>query len=463
VADRASLEIDFGPRSLDGASQGPAEFRAGTSSNPASETWPVRFDGQPVIDYLGQLRTDSLGRLIVLGGQGKSGHTTPTPPPLPGYANNDGWFDDISDGPVTATVRLTDGREIDVDAAGGAWVLVAPPDFAPRIGAAVTLYDLLTDVAVRNVPCPADNALYDDGMPLARLRQLQDDFQESAVVEFPTTLPDYNREIQPILRAAYEYRWVTSLAAGKHNSLVTSIMADPSTKSAKARAKVFGYLRAPTGGTAATGVRTMPKLLGDNPYSGQEPESVRKLPLTRTQFGLMRRWADGKFVPPASSPPEPAASVASLAHGLDRAALENGCGGAFFPGIEGGWQMRSPNLYVEPFRLDLQGTSQYWGEQGQPLRAGHFSRQMAVPWHADFNDCRIEGAYGWWPSQRPDDVYVAAAAKATPVPWARATNRFSGGNLVSSHADMVALWYKFGFVTKQGDWFLESERASSIP
>ena len=45
------------------------------------------------------------------------------------YLENEGWYDDISDGPVTAHVKLTaTGDEFD---AAGAWVLVAPPDYAP--------------------------------------------------------------------------------------------------------------------------------------------------------------------------------------------------------------------------------------------------------------------------------------------------------------------------------------------
>ncbi len=64
--------------------------------------------------YLGELKTDEAGRLIVLGGHGKTGS-------VPGakittFANNDGWHDDTADGPVTATVSIA-GRAIPVDPA----------------------------------------------------------------------------------------------------------------------------------------------------------------------------------------------------------------------------------------------------------------------------------------------------------------------------------------------------------
>jgi hypothetical protein len=172
----------------------------------------------------------------------------------------------------------------------------------------------------------------------------------------------------------------------------------------------------------------------------------------------MRQWANGTFTAPDGSAPPPAAITA---HGLDRAVLENCVGGAFFPGIEFGWQMRNASLFAEPFRLNLAATSGYWGET-QTIGPGHFTRQMAVPWHADFNDCRNEGDYGWWPSQRPTDVLPSPAASAR-VDWARPSKQFTSGKQVSGHSDMLENWYKFGFVVQSGDVYTESERAAQIP
>lgn len=93
---------------------------------------------------------------------------------------------------------------------------------------------------------------------------------------------------------------------------------------------------------------------------------------------------------------------------------------------------------------------------------GHFTRQMAVPWQADFNDCRNEGNYGWWPSQRPTHALPSAGA-TTRLDWARPNNRFEGRNRESTHEDMVNHWYKFGFVLEEGDLFIEKERAATIP
>ena len=70
------------------------------------------FRGTPV--PLGELEVDSEGRLLVLGGFGNSGSTKPDNPigadPQDDdyWANNDYWYDDVSDGTVTARCDLAD-------------------------------------------------------------------------------------------------------------------------------------------------------------------------------------------------------------------------------------------------------------------------------------------------------------------------------------------------------------------
>ena len=103
--------------------------------------------------------------------------------------------------------------------------------------------------------------------------------------------------------------------------------------------------------------------------------------------------------------------------------------------------------------------------------AGHFSRQMAVPWQADFTDCAKNGSgeneFGWWPGQRPDDVFRDQADVAGRVdrPWARPTpgRTWPYGHELPTKEEMVAHWYKFGFVVKEGEAYLESERAERVP
>jgi hypothetical protein len=336
-------------------------------------------------------------------------------------------------------------------------VFCTPPDFAPEIGQAVNLYDLLFDLALRSLPLPANNALYAPGGPLASLSALKQDFHPNDEVEFPTYVPDFTNEIQPTLVNAYNLWWVTTLVNSKHQGLLESQLGDPDPQYNKDRQYTFSYMRPPAGAVPPqNGKKSMPQQRGDDPYNLKAPDYVTYASLTRTQYGLMRRWASGAFADSGQLP-----SPAITPHGLDRAALEHASGGAFFPGIEVSWQIRNPNLYAEPFRLNLAGTSQYLGEEGQPLSAGHFSRQMALPWHADFNDCHNEGAFAWWPAQRPDDAYSRTVGKR--VPWSRPDTRFPGGSQQSSHQDMIAYWSKFGFVLSAVDGYIESERAPQIP
>jgi hypothetical protein len=80
-----------------------------------------KFIGEPV--YLGVLCTDDLGRLLFLGGHGISGTPFANNPPTT-FANNNGWHDDVSDGPIDAEV-IYEGRSLAVE---GAWVICAPPN-----------------------------------------------------------------------------------------------------------------------------------------------------------------------------------------------------------------------------------------------------------------------------------------------------------------------------------------------
>jgi hypothetical protein len=471
----------------------------------------VDASGNPVISYMGQLRTDYAGRLIFLGGKGKSASSTNPPTPLTHWANNDTWFDDVGDGPVTATVTLKDGRSFSVDGTdsvsgkpwvGSAWVLVTPPKPAAWAVGCVSLYDLAFDLGVRSLTIPPENVLYDDGGPLARLRRMKASFTQGGVgapIELPDYVPDYATEIYPMLQAAYHYRWTTELVNSKMDSLNNPVLADPSAASLAARGGFWQYIREPIGALSLPGNRDMPRLRGDDPYQGQsiahymfaqagpgvtkggDPDAptaadiasnIRSLPVLHTQFGLYQNWAAGvnSFVAPATLPPQLPAPVITP-HGLDRAALEGCIGGAFGPGIEIGWQIRHPALWIEPFRLNPNAVSMYLDQngnpEGTPIGPGLFSRQQAVPWQADYNACRSEGSYGWWPSARPTAVLLNPTDDLSKrVDWSRPSgNKFAGGNAVSNYQDMVDNWYKFGYVDQDpvSGGYYEVERAAQIP
>ena len=94
VIDREALAIIPGARTIAGASQPEQRFDDGT------------FMGIPV--YLGSVLTDETGRLLVLGGHGVSASYTDAVAVT--FANNDTWYDDVADGPVTALVSLAGKR-----------------------------------------------------------------------------------------------------------------------------------------------------------------------------------------------------------------------------------------------------------------------------------------------------------------------------------------------------------------
>ena len=164
-------------------------------------------------------------------------------------------------------------------------------------------------------------------------------------------------------------------------------------------------------------------------------------------------------------------------------------GGAFFPGIEVGWQIREPGLFrravPDQARCRVAATSATG--PAPSVGAGYFSRQMALPWLADFLQCEREEqglatpktTWGWWPSQRPDAVYPtadAAAKQGAMLPWHRATVGPSSawpsdpGEPSPRPADMpsfeqmIANWWKFGVVSyAPGQGYAESDRAGAVP
>lgn len=275
------LTIDPGPRTLTGPDQR-APFDTGT----------VRFAGQqPVTVPLGEVRTDDDGRLIVLGGHGAA--ASPAGNVIGNFWANAGWYDDVSDGPVTATVTLrADHTTPPVE---GAWVIVAPPKFAPHQDSVTTLYDRLWQQMI------------DNGLLAA-----------------PTTT-SYTRDVHPFLQRARDMRWVEGIF-GAHN------WADPVSSQPLVDA-IFARIR-PAG--------DMPVLLG----SDSDP--------TPTQYAHLQRWQAGNYAADWTGIPEPDTEITP--EGLDRAALEACVGGAFFPGIEAGGKSAGnrpilESAYAAPFRL----------------------------------------------------------------------------------------------------------------
>ncbi|MGW7459682.1 LodA/GoxA family CTQ-dependent oxidase [Streptomyces sp. NPDC054797] len=392
-ADRAQLIIDPGPRSVHGPDRaGGPELRFDTGT----------FLRIPV--HLGELRTDGAGRLVFLGGRGvaesvdhKAAET---------FANNDGWYDDISDGPVTAEVRV-DGRALPVEPA---WVVVGPPNYAPELKSVRTLYDLVRDAFTATGALP-----------------------EPAQVSF-------TRDILPILRRLCDLQWVNQGLAtlfghgGREHFLdpgLLSALADPGPRHEELRRQISKTMR--DHDRDGTSPVPWPPVYGD--AMSLPPNSAHQhLAISPLQARLLARWTRGEFIPDLVLGADTAPleldrlPLADRPDALDRAALSFCLADAFHPGCEITWPMRRTTLYSAPFRIRHRTKSEpehSYGKVLTPQRAleydgplyaqgpGDLTRWMAVPWQTDTASCRsgYERRYDpylptFWPARVPNHVLI---------------------------------------------------------
>lgn len=352
----ADLTIDPGPRTLTGPDQRSA-LDGGKITLPGASEIAVP---------MGEIRTDADGRLLVLGGFGTSASPTNT---SVGFPSSEGWYDDVADGSVAAHVKIhAGGGEHD---AAGAWVLVAPPKFAPALEMPTTLHDRIFDVAA-----------------------------SQGWVSAPAT-PSYTNDIYPILLRARNIGAVAQ-AGGAHTW--SDPIYDQMAGAITLREHIFDKLVNPSGGG------------GDMPALSSSTATAWSH-LTPTQYTIMQRWKDDDFLRDWSGPPAPPAIAPAV---LDEAALRACVGAAFFPGIEAGGTPTVPvidhNIYVgaaDPMRIDHARAA-----------PGDLTAWMALPWQGDFYLC---GAT-WWPVPRPD--FVVPQGGSTGVDWV-AGNVGSMGEMVT--------------------------------
>jgi len=157
---RQRLIIDPGPRTVNCRDNRTARFDR-HSNDVYAPTFPPPLKPHS-IDTLGELKTDNVGRLLVLGGHGNSGTFKSDEfgqPRIEAYANNDGWFDDVSDGPVMARLVMY-SKSVDrlrfIDVEYPAWVIVGYPAYVPEILDMVTLDDVIYDMSVRELALRTD-------------------------------------------------------------------------------------------------------------------------------------------------------------------------------------------------------------------------------------------------------------------------------------------------------------------
>jgi hypothetical protein len=445
--DRNNLVIDAGVHEISGANA--REPLTGGS-----------FLGVEV--PLGELRTDNAGRLLFFGGQGQSGSISNQP--VSGFDPGQ-WYDDVSDGPVTASVQI-DGMAVPVTPA---WVITGPPSYAPGLHTIVTLYDVVYEV-----------------------------FVEAGWLSLPSQ-PSFTQNIYPIFKRLNHLQWVNEafylyFGWGAPEDLLSDAMlaklSNNSPTERQFRTDLFKRFRNPD--FAHLQPEAIPPFYGDGATWPPEKDNPRAwLALPRLNYMWLQNWANGNFIAdwdPSRKRPSTDVNDLPLAEqpaALDRAALEQCLGGAFHPGCEITWPMRHQLLYYAPFRIkprSLFGPERDYGAMLTPAAAlnddgpingsnpGDLTRWMSVPWQVDTASCGA--GYSpeinpylptFWPVRSPNQVLLEKhylRALETDLSTAQRLKYFSlrqdwlrDFSILLTHEQRLHQflkdWFKVGFIVRR--------------
>lgn len=467
-----------------GSLPGELRFEGFTPKDPSKEV-EVTYKAAKDIE-LGQLRLDSKDRLLFVPAPGKGECvTTPkvvlsnpsetmSPPNGPedgqnpltnqfAYFNVPGWWDDTCGGEIDVTVTLKDGTVLSTrdnvksaadegtrNPRAGAWIVTAPPKFAPHMYHVVSILDRVYECFPEAYPHTGKKT-------------------------------NFYRDVYPIFAKAVNYGWVNAAAAGvtpetrdiahgpnqQGNLLNDEYMAaftDPSEDSKPTRQWVYELMRhapgkrgrlvdslmppppeRPTSWKSDEFKRDeesfkMPRLWGSGGKPEQNEQLGLRLPdqflsLTDWQLNHLKEWADGNF--DVGDPPAPVAlealPLAEQPHALDSSALEPTIGGGFHPGIEFPYLIIYRENFAEAFRVN------------NSIEPGALSAFMSSPWQGDFWSCDVS----WWPTQRPDIVFEYDKSNRTRTykEWFRGYDE-DGEPLSSTdgYQQMAYAWPKLGMV-----------------
>lgn len=398
IKNRKSLVIDPGMKRISGVQTNSIELNGG------------KFMGLPV--SLGELRTDEEGRLLFLSALGKAESPQNTavfnPDDVDTFNNADGWYDDTCDGPVRASVWLN-GKSLPVESA---WVVVAPPNYAPNVIGWRTLYDLLQDtyISAGAIPTPQTTSFKNDIYPiLRRLSGLQWVNKGIAVVHGKGQAIDFENP-----------EFIKKLASG-----------GISPADLQMRQGFYNLFR--TLGQNALNGRLLPALYGDA-YGFSQTSPSRNFIVNGTIALHLQRWAKGAFINDWSAENRSVLNAQEQASMLDRAALHFCLADAFHPGCELTWPMRHMSMYSSPFRIKTRKPGLRQPDYGPlmnnqnlftangPLNEqgpGDLTKWMAMPWQGDTVFCRsgYEPKFDpyiltYWPARVPNHVLSEADYRA---------------------------------------------------
>lgn len=440
---------------VSGAARSGLVADAGLHSTTEGTPLALHATAMGVTLQLGELLTDTGGRLIVLPGRGGAKPWVGTK--VYTYANNDGWLDDMSDGPVSATIVM-DGRTLHAESA---WVATGPPNYAPGIATGWrTLHDVLEDTWVT-------------GGLLTR----------SSTVSF-------RQHILPMFTRLARLQWVNAGILRDHgwnspedlsDPILLAQLADSSPGNKPFRKSWKNRFR--NIDTGAIQPDKLPPILGD--AASFPVNSPRQwIGTTALQRYRLGKWVNGDFVADGitEAPVGTSLNALPLAQrpaAMDRAALDGCLGDAFLPGCELTWPVRHAQMWRKPYRLKVRsGSEPDYGPSltktevmsaNGPLAGslpGSLTRWMALPWMTDSVDCRSGYQPGvdqfldtFWPARVPNQVLVQADYDIVMDGSATLTNRRNAfmrrkswlrNVLVSDYRAtlnaMVKKWYKLGFV-----------------
>ncbi|MFJ9848116.1 LodA/GoxA family CTQ-dependent oxidase [Streptomyces sp. NPDC101150] len=446
---RKKLVIDSGRQTLKASQHQTATFAGKIMDKPVS---------------LGSAATQKDGRLVVVGGDGTSASYAGKE--ITGVANNDTWYDNVSDGPITAEVTIGGVTKT----ASPAWVVVGPPHYAPGVKTIRTVWDLLYDVFVS---------------------------ERTVDMAEPVSYPEH---IEPLLARFCGLQWVNHGFAtqfgrrGPYDFLAPDMrkrLNDPSETHRDLRRQIYLQMR----DYDRDGMSPVPWpwLYGDAMTSGKADSVRQHLTLSPTQDRMLARWAEGDFVPgePRTGHPDvDKAPVAEQPELLERGALENCAADAFHPGSEVTWPIRHKTMFSEPYRILHRDPAQAEPDYGDVLKLsdvlsktgplyaqgpGDLTRWMAAPWQCDTASCRfgyqvVPSGLGpryspylptFWPAQMPNHVLKKAdfdtvntkpgggddsareKAFENRAVWLRG---LKGDTFNKQRKQMIGDWYKFGIV-----------------
>lgn len=484
------LIIDPGPRSIEGANvnQGGGDERYVLEDTFWDEQTRVR---------LGELRTDPKGRLRVFPADGTSDSVVGDNA-IEDFTKNDAWYDDWCDGWVKASVTLG-GQPFE---ASPGWIACCGPDFAPGVPPLTSLYDTIHQAML-------DKYAGTEDPPVRKPERLS-----------------WAKDIYPIFHRLGMMQWVSAAAANRQgwvrvgnfsDPAYIRELSDPSPENERLRRHVFEQFR-----------RKPPCAEDESPEEDprcrEEIEKMQyRLPymlgsgvdfaggaeywflLTDYQVWVLEQWARGNYddwetfesLHTVSAELEDL-PVEDQAEALIRAPLQACSGGNYHPGVELTWVLGRPELFAEPYRIELGNRPSLVQDLGRlitpenaippedvppgerdkypigPQMPGDLTRWMGLPWQPDAFSCQsVELANDfptlvWWPALLPVDVLPEASWRqvlradlsraerlrfaGNRVPWARGVagiGYHANGSYFDGLNRMVYLWEHMGFVVQK--------------